>query len=96
MRFNLPNSQNQIFDAPWDPPSLLPPNSIPAQDTVGVRTTSPGIGAAQGYSPPHGVAISTPMLEEPGQRRLSHACTPPGIPAAPSSQAMHAAPACPV
>lgn len=33
MRFNLPNSQNQIFDAPWDPPSLLPPNSIPAQET---------------------------------------------------------------
>ncbi|XP_026704585.1 tumor necrosis factor ligand superfamily member 10-like [Athene cunicularia] len=37
MRFNLSNSQNQIFDRTLDLPSLLPPNSFPAQETQDVR-----------------------------------------------------------
>ena len=36
MRFNLSNSQKQIFDRTWDPPSLLLPNSIPVQETQSV------------------------------------------------------------
>lgn len=36
MRFNVSNSQKQIFDRTGDPPSLLPPNSIPALETQSV------------------------------------------------------------
>ena len=54
MRFNLSNSQKEIFERTWDLPNTLPPNSIPAQKTQSVSASwryhpvpPPALGSGQ-------------------------------------------------
>lgn len=87
VRFNLSNSQIQIFHRTGDPPSLLPPDSAPAPETQSVF-----VSLCHHQLPDQGSSglFSTPWCgcECPD----AAVNTPPSIPAAPRSRALRSSP----